>query len=96
MFDSFKQDMSASLNSVKAKINDLEDSIKTKVSVSEVKDIVNCVVANKLESDFSKIVRQEQDQFKRCLNLIAYGVPPHTDDAKFIHMFLKSGLKIDV
>ena len=32
MFDLFEQDMSASLDSVKAKINDLEESIKTKAS----------------------------------------------------------------
>ena len=59
-------------------------------------DIAGCVVAEKMEPNISKIVRQEQDRYNYSLNPIAYGIPPQADTAHFIWKFLEDKLKVNV
>lgn len=92
--DAFQHGMEATVNSLTAKMGDLEVSLRAKVTAEDVVAIVESSVAAKL-ADVRLIVRQEQDRFNRRLNIICHGVPPQTDDTLFLSTFIKKQFAID-
>lgn len=96
MYVGFQNEIRTSLEGINARVQSLENIISSKVSMANVEEMVNHTIDIKLKTEVQKMVLQENDRLKRRMNLVAYGVPPQTNDLQFLQNFLKNMFQIDV